>query len=108
MSDSPSSGKPVVVARFPTVEEAHMAASKLAAEGVEAQVEPYHSFDMLTGPQQRFSRGGIGVIVLTEQLEEARRILESVHKAVADEPQESESDTKTGDTSEDAPGAEPQ
>lgn len=63
----------VVLAHFSTVEEAHMAVAKLDANGVQAEVGPYHMYDQL-----RFVAApeGVAVLVDRDHLASARMALE--------------------------------
>jgi len=76
VSDTPDGANPVVVGHFPTVEEAHMAAARLDAEGIEAVVEPFHSYDVLSHLQFTTKPRGIAVLVPDDQLQVAMAILE--------------------------------
>ena len=81
MTDAPQPKDLVAAGRFNTVEEAHMAAARLAAEGVEAEVEPHGGYDQL---QLVASPRGIAVLVPREQLAAAQAVL----TAVGEEPQD--------------------
>jgi hypothetical protein len=67
--------EPVEVAHFNTVEEAHMAAARLNAEGIEAMVEPYRSTDMLS---RAADPDGTAVMVAADQAEAAQAVLEKI------------------------------
>jgi len=76
VSEMPDGASPVVVGHFPTVEEAHMAAAKLDAGGIEAIVEPFRSYDTLSHLQFTTRPRGIAVLVRDDQLQAAMAILE--------------------------------
>lgn len=65
-------GDLVVLAHFPTVEEAHMAVAKLEAEGIPAQVEPHGGFDVF---QFVFAPKGVAVLVAEGRLDAAKAVL---------------------------------
>ena len=65
----------VEVAHFNTIEEAHMAAARLDAEGIEAMVEPYRSTDMLS---RLADPDGTAVMVAADQADAARAVLEKI------------------------------
>lgn len=66
--------EPVVLSYFPTVEEAHMAAARLEAEGIEAHVEPFHAFDTMNHLQFAINPKGIAVRVRSSQFERAQQL----------------------------------
>ena len=83
--------KIIVVARFSSVEEAHLAASRLNNEGIEAEVEPFHAYDVMSFLQYATRTGGVGIMVPARQANKAREVLDSfpTHEEIeAQEPPE--------------------
>ena len=77
MSDKPESVyKPAVVKRYPTSLEAEMAAEKLRANGIPAEVETHTAFDLLGHLQFAMAPLGIAVLVPGTVIVHAREILE--------------------------------
>ena len=77
MSDKPESVyQPMVVARYRTPMEAEMAAEKLRANGIAAEVEPHAAFDAISHMQFTLAPGGIAVFVPGTVIVHAREILE--------------------------------
>ena len=77
MSDKPESVyKPAVVKRYPTSLEAEMAAEKLRANGIPAEVETHTAFDLLGHLQFAMAPLGIAVVVPGTVIVHAREILE--------------------------------
>ena len=72
MSDTPQPKDLVPAGRFSTVEEAHMAASRLEAEGIKAEVEPHAGYDQL---QLVASPKGVAVLVARDHLAAAQAVL---------------------------------
>jgi len=81
--------KIIVVARFSSVEEAHLAASRLNNEGIEAEVEPFHAYDVMSFLQYATRTGGVGIMVPARQANKAREVLDSFPTHEEIEAQES-------------------
>lgn len=88
MSDKPESVyQPLVVARYRTSMEAEMAAEKLRANGIPAEVETHTAHDMLGHLQFALAPLGIAVFVPGTVIVHAREILQI---EVSDEKEEEE------------------
>ncbi len=86
MSGKPESVyQPLVVARYRTSLEAEMAASKLRANGIPAEVEIHTAFDLLGHLQYAIAPRGIAVMVSGTVIVHAREVLEI---EVSDEKEE--------------------
>ena len=89
MTDESQPQDLVPAARFNTVEEAHMAAARLQAEGIQAEVEPHGGYDQL---QLVASPKGVAVLVARDHLAAAQAVLSGVGS-------DAEPDEESGDPS---------